>query len=218
MEESCSNSIDEEYFDFKNYPLNIDWQEIENEKSEAFSILERYGNLGVSVFCELSKNNNVKFWKKNFENQIISYFYKILKEYSSNKSMENYDKILLFIASLPNLFEIKKIIEEGMFTTKELLLFKIILDIYQYFLLKFDYPFYSKLLQEYIPTAFVFYNSLNNENIKLIYDKKDNLNIEDDKIIGLFFDNKKDYIRIIKKVKKVAEDQLMGLDISKLIL
>ncbi len=56
---------------------------------------------------------------------------------------------------------------------------KVILDIYEHYYIKYDYPTYEvsfrlkikNLCNSYIPTAILFYTSLSDESIKLIYEK-----------------------------------------------
>ena len=162
---------EEDDIDFRTYPLPIDWQEIENEKSEAYQICDRFGYFGVSLFSTLSKVKILHLTSKKFLKSIVEFYSKLLENYELAHSYESLNNISSFIANLPNLKLLKKVLCQKMITKKELICLKLILDLYEHYFTKFDRPFYIKLQDEFIPTAFLFYSSLSEEDILYIHEK-----------------------------------------------
>ena len=159
--------------------MKIDWAEIENEKSSAYAIWDKYGYFGVAIFTTLSKIPKLKLSASKFYKNIIDYYISIFKielnlekngEIQLRNSMNKLELIENFIKSLPDLSLIRKIIHEKMLMEKEIITIKIILDIYGNYFTRYDYPLYQNLLEEYIPTALQFYSSLSEEEIATIYD------------------------------------------------
>jgi len=158
---------EEEYTDFRTYPLQIDWKDIENDESEAYEICDKYGLFGVSLFYRLTNNLKLKLKLENFVKEMIDSYIKHLDKGNIDniKALENY------INNLPKLEEIRVIIIKRLISHKELISIKIILDIYENFLKQYDYPLYDIYLNEFIPTALLFYSNLTEEDTKIIFDK-----------------------------------------------
>jgi hypothetical protein len=141
----------------------------------------------VSLFTTLSKISKLKLTTSKFYKNIVEYYLNIYeKEKSGEKnnqaqqaltqninsiSKNNLVQFENFIKGLPGLSIIRKILNENLLLEKEIIIMKIILDIYEHYFTRYDYPLYQKLLDEYIPTAMEFYSILLEDEIFLIYDK-----------------------------------------------
>jgi hypothetical protein len=157
---------DEEYIDYRTYPLLIDWFEIENEKSCAYSIYDKYGYFGVSLFSSFSKIPDLKLNVNKFHKNLLEYYQKI----SVKSCKERNSKLNEFINSLPDLILMKGIFENLIITKKEIVTVKIVLDIYEHYFTNFESFSNKRFLKEYIPAACLFYSTLSDEDVLDIYD------------------------------------------------
>lgn len=168
---------EEDYIDFRTYPLQIDWGEIENEKSHAYQIWDKFGYFGVSVFSSLSNLSSLILSPKTFPSKIVDYYWQLFDKYTQSginnnkKSGEVISQIEEFISNLPKLELIREVIYQRLITRKELTCLKIVLDIYQNYYNNFDHPLYNNLTYEFIPTALLFYSTLPDEDTIYIYEK-----------------------------------------------
>ena len=123
------NNNTEDYIDFRDYPLKIDWAEIENYEENYYNIFINYGYFGISILSSLVKIDNLNLNFDNFLFSFISFYFNSVK---NNK----FDDLNNFFNHLPKLEQIKKIIFSKKIHKKELLPVKIILDIYENYLLQ----------------------------------------------------------------------------------
>jgi hypothetical protein len=123
------NNNTEDYIDFRDYPLKIDWAEIENYEENYYNIFINYGYFGISILSSLVKIDNLNLNFDNFLFSVISFYFNSVK---NNKI----DDLNNFFNHLPKLEQIKKIIFSKKIHKKELLPVKIILDIYENYLLQ----------------------------------------------------------------------------------
>ena len=123
------NNNTEDYIDFRDYPLKIDWAEIENYEENYYNIFINYGYFGISILSSLVKIDNLNVNFDNFLFSVISFYFNSVK---NNK----FDDLNNFFNHLPKLEQIKKIIFSKKIHKKELLPIKIILDIYENYLLQ----------------------------------------------------------------------------------
>ncbi len=123
------NNNTEDYIDFRDYPLKIDWAEIENYEENYYNIFINYGYFGISILSSLVKIDNLNVNFDNFLFSVISFYFNSVK---NNK----FDDLNNFFNHLPKLEQIKKIIFSKKIHKKELLPVKIILDIYENYLLQ----------------------------------------------------------------------------------
>lgn len=120
--------LNNDYVDFRLYPCNIDWEEVNNPKSKAYDVLEKYGYLGCYVYLNLLQSGfKVKYYK--LETDLLSLMTKTLSETSSNN-----EKMQKLAICLPTLEQMKAILGKHLIREKELVLFKIILDSQEVFL------------------------------------------------------------------------------------
>jgi len=118
--------VEEDYIDFRTYPLPIDWSEIENEKSEAHCIYEEFGYFGVSLFSSFNKLNIFKsVTPKKFISKILEsylFYYYIFKQ---SKIPQNLNSLQNFVNSLPDLKLFREVVYKKLISKKELLIMNI---------------------------------------------------------------------------------------------
>ena len=144
----------------------IDWYEIENERTDAYSICSKYGYFGVSLFSTLSNVSDLVMTANKFHKYILEYYYKLY----SKLEKEHSKKLNTFIESLPDLNIMRDIIYKMMVTEKEYVTIKIVLDIYEHYFTNYESFHNKKFLKEFLPTANLFYTILNDEDVHNIFD------------------------------------------------
>ncbi len=117
------NNNTEDYIDFRDYPLKIDWAEVENYEENYYNIFINYGYFGISILSSLIKVHNLTI---NYDD----FFYSVLNFYHNSVKKNNIDDLNNFFKFLPKLDLIKKIIFSKKIHKKEFIPIKIILDIY----------------------------------------------------------------------------------------
>ena len=128
------NNNTEDYIDFRDYPLKIDWAEIENYEENYYNIFINYGYFGMALLTSLIKVQNLTI---NYED----FFYSILNFYHNSIKKNNIDDLNHFFKFLPKLDLIKKIIFSKKIHKKEFIPIKIVLDIYENYLLQNSFSF-----------------------------------------------------------------------------
>ena len=110
-----------------------------------------------------------------------------------------------FINSLPDISKMKEIISKQYFSSKDLLPMKLVLDIYMHYFNLNDLPLLNKLSKEIIPLQIMFYNSLSEVQINLIYNiiNKDK-ELKKCKIL-IINSNKKEYLDFFKNMLHESE-------------
>ena len=128
------NNNTEDYIDFRNYPLKIDWAQIENYEENYYNIFVNYGYFGIALLTSLVKVENLTI---NYDD----FFYSILTFYQNSVKKKKIDDLNNFFKYLPKLEEIKKIVFSKKIHKKEFIPLKITLDIYENYLLQDSYSF-----------------------------------------------------------------------------
>jgi hypothetical protein len=128
------NNNTEDYIDFRDYPLKIDWAEIENYEDNYYNIFVNYGYFGIALLTSLVKVENLTI---NYDD----FFYSILTFYQNSVKKKKIDDLNNFFKYLPKLEEIKKIVFSKKIHKKEFIPLKITLDIYENYLLQDSYSF-----------------------------------------------------------------------------
>ena len=95
------NNNTEDYIDFRDYPLKIDWAEIENYEENYYNIFINYGYFGISILSSLVKIDNLNVNFDNFLFSVINFYFNSVK---NNK----FDDLNNFFNHLPKLEQIKK--------------------------------------------------------------------------------------------------------------
>lgn len=119
------------------------------------------------MHSSLGKIRGLSLKKEKFLKSICDYYY---KNHEKN-SIESLNNLKVFIENLPSLEKLRIIINLKLISNiKELSVIKIILNIYEHYLKNFDVPNYEKLLNEFIPTAELFYSEFHKNDYTIIYD------------------------------------------------
>lgn len=161
--DEVNTSYQEEYIDFRVYPLHIDWYEIENTDNNYFDILELYGYFGIATLTSLSNVHGIELLVDDFIYSFLNYYYTTISDSNDNKTNE-------FISNLPSLNSIYYIINQRMLNKKEVICMKVIIDIYEHYMRTFEHSNFFKIRQLYLSTVGLFYASLTEEEISFIYD------------------------------------------------
>ena len=149
------------YVNIKNYSYNLD------------EILQQYGFIGAYFYNEIIKNiQNFKSRSENFIFDILEFYAKNIEK-SEYESIKNVKIIIDIFTSKLDIF--CQLLKSKLLVKKELTLFKIILDILLNFYTYIDKFNFDLLDNEIFPIILLFYASLSNDDIMLIYDEICNL-------------------------------------------
>ena len=159
------NNNTEDYIDFRDYPLKIDWAEVENYEENYYNIFIKYGYFGMAILTSLIKveHLNVKF---------DDFFYSILNFYQNCIKRKKIDYLNNFYNHLPQLEKIKEIVFSKKIHKKEYIPLKIILDIYENYLLQDNLTFIinkDDIIQFLEISEFFYKRILNDEDTLDIY-------------------------------------------------
>lgn len=210
---------DLEYFDFRSYPLNINWKDLDSLQNDAYEIKDEFGLIGVSIyFAILACHSLEKNFKLNtpekFVANLIEFYFNCFEKSDSEAIQKLSD---LVIKCLPDNEKILLIINKNFIAKKEYILIKLVLDLKLHFYLNFD-KLNLKGIYNILKTMKVFYRFVSNENIRKIHEK-----LKEDKLfkkyyqenILLNFSKKSNYFLEIKKLKTEYKDLFGGIDIQK---
>ena len=118
-------NVNESNFDFQQYPLNIDWREIEINNRAFHKIYEQYGHFAAALVTSLNKIDKIKF------SSYLVFHYTIINYVANLVMDDNLRDLFEFIKCLPKLKGIKEILTKKFYSKKELSTIKIILDLYE---------------------------------------------------------------------------------------
>jgi hypothetical protein len=174
-------------------------------------ILEKWGYIAVSIYNSMAKIKNLKLTNDKYLKNLIEYYIKHI----SKNNFDGLNGVRLFLECLPSLKNLYKIIYFGWISKREYIIVKIILDIYEHYYKNYDFPIYTKLVSEYIPTAMLFYTNLNDNELKEINLTIDRKDLHDLCRMIIFKSNKKeDYIKMLNEMKKSYNRLSEGLKFS----
>ena len=74
------NNNTEDYIDFRNYPLKIDWAQIENYEENYYNIFVNYGYFGIALLTSLIKVENLTINYDDFFYSILSFYNDCIKK------------------------------------------------------------------------------------------------------------------------------------------
>jgi hypothetical protein len=168
------------------------------------------------MYSSLGKIRGLILKKEKFLKSICDYYH---KNHEKN-NIEGLNNIKEFIENFPPLDKIRLIINMRLISNiKELSVIKVILNIYEHYLKNFDLPNYDKFLNEYIPTAELFYREFQKNDYTTIYDYlKDQSEVFDilTKKLGLnLFKFASFSLKNITKMKENYKNLTEGIDCSK---
>lgn len=168
---------EEDYLDFRHYPISIDWNQIENGENHYYSSLTDYGYFGVSLVTSFSTiSKKFRFASCSLYQSILEYYH-ILASEKLNVELEEY------INFLPKFNQFKRILIEKYYSLKELPMIKLVLDIYEHYLFTYNIKQLNiKMKSDYISIANLFYCNVTNKEIVFIYDELS----KHKKVIGMF--------------------------------
>jgi len=211
------NEEGEEFWDFRNYPLYINWKDMDSIHYDSYEIKEDFGFFGVSIYCKIQNDNlllkKMNIIPHNFDKNIMKFYFDQY-EISSADSIGLLTKL---IETLPNNKDIRELINKKLLQKKEQFLIKLILDLKLHFLSNFD-KLNLKALKRLVNIMRKFYIFISNEDLRKIYE-----NINKDKILKEIYENyflinfnkKSEYINQIKKLKNENNDLLLGISYEK---
>lgn len=161
--DSKSNNSNEDLiaFDYKSYPITLDWLLIDNDE-HYYDIFSSRGAMGIILLNCLSKNYKPNKTDENLLSQIVNTYIMRL-----NSSKEHINEL---ISKLPKFIDFKTILLNRYYTKKEIILLKIIIDFQCCYLKLNDNPLYQNL-NNWLLTAQAFYSQLSKEDIQLIFNE-----------------------------------------------
>lgn len=201
---------DDKYIDidFRTYPININWYNIENDKKNYFSVLEKYGYIGVAIYTSIDSEVNIRMNNEKLLSSLLDSF----SLFMDNAFLDN--QLLSFINCLPSIKVIKSIITNKNFQRKEIAVFIILLLIYEKYYNKFEQPLYTSFIKEVISSQIALYNNVTDEE----WSKAVMVINEDEKIKHSFkrlktniYNTRKEYLSHISSVKIKYQKLFKGL-------
>ena len=162
--------------------------------------MEKYGHVGVSLYHTLSKIKTLRLVEEKFLKIILDFY---IRNYNKNTSDSLYS-LKQMIENMPTLDSLYKLLSSEQIEKKELIVIKLILDIYEHYFKKFDHPLFCNLINEYVPTASLFYSLLTDNDISLLNNyikKKDMSEILFDKMRTVKLKNKSDILMRLNKLR-----------------
>ncbi len=216
------NSQEEiEYSDFRTYPLNINWKDLDSLNNDSYEIKQDYGLIGVFIYFKILGNN--KLGDKSIKITPTKFIHNLIEFYFENYEKGSYDsllKIIELLNSFPENEKLSSLIKNKLILKKEILLIKLILDLKLHYHSHFD-----KLNLSILNSIFIimkeFYKNNNNEKLRNLYDK-----IKEDKIFKKYYNNdklynfpkKSNYFSQLKKIRNYNKDLFGGIEFSKFCL
>ena len=117
--------------------MNLDWKDVENDKTIAYEILSEYGHVGLSLYSKLKDVYLGMITRSG------AFLPKIIEVYNTQVEGVSKNDIFSFIQHLPSLGTIREILHKNLFNSKDILPMRIILDIYEDYYTKYDHPLYE---------------------------------------------------------------------------
>lgn len=161
---------------------------------------------------------------ENLTFEYNDYIYSVLNYYCKACEQNCYDNVLDLFSHLPQLNVIKEILVKGMFNKKEIVIMKIVLDLYELFVRKFwCFDSDDRNMRLYIETAKLFYwKSLKEKDVMYIYEiiaKEMKRTFELLKKMGCcVYKRKNSYVKHITELKWQYIGIVNGLDKGSFIL
>eukprot|EP00357_Protocruzia_adherens_P027547 CAMPEP_0114981634 /NCGR_PEP_ID=MMETSP0216-20121206/5648_1 /TAXON_ID=223996 /ORGANISM="Protocruzia adherens, Strain Boccale" /LENGTH=356 /DNA_ID=CAMNT_0002343317 /DNA_START=29 /DNA_END=1099 /DNA_ORIENTATION=+ len=172
----------------------------------ASELLDHYGAFGLIIYSRFKQAKLLEEFP-----QSIHFLQNVLEFYLNNiahNDRESCDNLRNLFAVLPPLKQIQCFSRTWHEDEKDLIIVKLILDIYEGFLKKFDAPLYQKYTREFIPLAVEFYSQLSATMLASVLRELKNV------IIRLGRPNWKPYLLMYK----TPEDYLQYYENQKLMI
>ncbi len=166
--EAVELSENEDYIDFRTYEVYIDWQEVENERSQAYQVWQSHGTFALALFSALTGIKELKFNSKKFLFNILKYYSNLQQDFLKHQDNDVFKKINLFVNLLPELETIQRLVNTRNYNKKDLFSINLVLKIYENYLSTCVEPQKYKI---YIRTKLEFYRNLSKENYDFLIEK-----------------------------------------------
>jgi hypothetical protein len=179
--------------------------------------LEKYGYIGVALFNSLSTIKNLKIQVDKFLKCIVDFYYRNFEK-NTGDSIFIIKKIIKALPKLPVLYSI---LNMKLISRKEMLPFKVIIDIYAHYLTKYDLPEFKVFQNEYIPVAMLFYSNLTYDDIKYLYNSlnsNENRELYDILVVrmgSVIKKTKGTYLKYLEELKCNISHLARGMDLTK---
>lgn len=211
-----------EYFDFRTYPLNVNWKDLDSLQNDAYEIKDETGIVGVSVYFGILSCSSLmceKAFKAIHEKFVanIALFYFDCCEKADAAALRKVCDLVL--ECFPANAKINLLIVKNLIAKKELILLKLVLDLRLHFYLNYD-KLNLKAINYTLKVMKAFYSFVPNETLKNIYEK-----LKDDKVLKKYyaaeenfllnFSKKSNYILELKRIKAENNNLLQGIDYEK---
>ncbi len=159
-------------------------------------------------------NYQIKLTAQNFHKNIIEYYFK-------NFQKIKYGIDLNLIGLLPDIDKIQYVLTKDFICENDYISIKFILDIYEHMYLAYDGPLYTKLINQYCPTASYFYYMITDDcyrTIREFYKNPSNKELYDIIVYKMkikLWDNKGETIKHIKTIKSTVSNLINGVSNKK---
>jgi len=168
------------------------------------------------MYSSLEKIRGLTLKKERFLKSICEYY----NRNHEKNNIEGLNNLKEFIENFPPLDKLRIIINMKLISNiKELSVIKVILNIYEHYLKNFDLPNYDKLLNEYIPTAELFYSEFQKNDYTIIYEylkgQPEVFDILTRKLGSNLFKFASFSLKNINKMKDNYKNLVEGIDSSK---
>lgn len=150
------SNYENNFSNYKQYPLSINWEEIENGRTYAYEALMTFGYIGAYIYV----NFNTKVFDKmlNYKKlpkDLLELYADLYRESVTSKVSNKFKKLNLFFSFLPKIDKLEDIILNNYLSLKEYLLLTIILHILFHYYSNVEINYYLKnqifvLLEYYI--------------------------------------------------------------------
>lgn len=207
-----------EYSDFRTYPLNINWKDLDSLNNDSYEIKQEFGLIGVSIYFKIVGSNNLgekafKITPDKFVNNLIEFYFDNFEK----GTYESLVKLSALIKSFPENEKLYMLIRKKLILKKELILVKLVLDLKLHYYMNYD-KMNLKVLNSIIFVLKEFYKSITNEKLRNLYEK-----IKEDKVLKKFYcddkllnlPKKANYISELKKLKNYNNELFGGIDYQK---
>lgn len=148
--------IDNSYINYKDYPLNIEWKDINDSKVYAYEVMEAYGYLGCYVYNKLIKKGyKLKYYR--LESEIINLYNNSLKDYIKKKTDLEFTlvKVESILTCFPTLKELYTLLSKLLISEKEIILYKCLIDIYESYIYNILFLIGRTSAIDYLETKFI---------------------------------------------------------------
>ncbi len=226
IDQQQEDSAADEYCDFRSYPLNINWKDLDSLQNDAYEIQAESGLVGVSIYFAILACNSLseKSFKitppeKKFVGSIAQFYFNCCEKADADSLV----KISTLVNKcFPENGKIILLLRKNLIKQKEIILLKLVLDLKLHFSLNFV-KLDLKRINFVIKVMKAFYKFVPNETLRDMHEKlKEDLVLkkfycaEDGNSLNLLsFPKKSNYLKELKRIKADNNDLLAGIDYQK---